>query len=196
VGGNQAGSRSSRAHLPSLHGVAESGPPGTRKGQALPEQLELEEMPLLPLAPMRSRLRGAIVAAGCVLVIAVALPAAAATGSWSPRAGVQPVHLWTRARLTHVQSPRAEIAPTRPASQRPAPPCAANNRPYLSRHFFSAQQPARRPPSSERTYSDRTLLARPRTSGLPDRRAHSAALAALAGIFHEAHAPPSDAHRA
>jgi hypothetical protein len=121
---------------------------------------------------------------GIAFVLASAHPSAAATGSWSPRSSA----LWTRAGVVRVH---AEIAPAAPVKPRPAPPFATGSRTSWAAQSLGAQRSDRRPPSSDRAHLSKAAAARLRTTALPDRRARAATLAALAGIFYEAHAPPS-----
>jgi hypothetical protein len=139
---------------------------------------------------MRSRLHGAVVATGCALLLVAVSPAVVRAGSWSPRSGDRPSTLGTHARLVHLRTSRTEIGHTAARPRRAAPPIATTGTNYLTRHSCNEQRPERRSPSSERALVDRRLLARLRTSALPDRRASTATLAALAGIFYDAHAPP------
>jgi hypothetical protein len=89
-----------------------------------------------------------------------------------------------------IERARAEIAPAAPARRHAAPPYAAVPSAPPADRYFSETRPDR--PSSSRDHVSlaRTAVARLRTTALPDRRARTAVLAALAGIFHEAHAPP------
>jgi hypothetical protein len=121
--------------------------------------------------------------------LAIASTGEAATGSWSPRSSPQAAHLWTRAGLIRTSKATSEIAS---AKQRrtATPPVATAARMSLASRLTVDQQQDRRAPSSARDVGAGSSTAHLRTSSAPDRRARSAHLAALAGIFHEAHAPP------
>ena len=118
-------------------------------------------------------------------------PCAAATGSWSPHSTAAAGFTWTRAGWIRIASARAEIAPAAPVRQRATPPSARARSPQSSNQCFSESRPDRHSPSRDRVQLARAALARLRTTAAPDRRARFAILSALAGIFHEAHAPPS-----
>lgn len=133
----------------------------------------------------------ALLSASVLLVVAFVSPCTAATGSWSPRSSQIAGHVWTRAGWIRVDHAHTEIAPTTPVRHHSVPPYATAKTSYGLNHFVSDQRPERHTPSRDRGQLASTVLARLRTSALPDRRARSAALAARAGIFHEAHAPPS-----
>jgi hypothetical protein len=119
---------------------------------------------------------------------ATASPSLAATGSWSPRSS-GPAPVWTRAGLVRI---RTEIAPARPVKHHPGSRKAIANHAFWSAgHLLSDQRPDRRSPTSDGAHLSRASIARLRPSALPDRRARTAVLSALAGIFYDAHAPPS-----
>ena len=122
----------------------------------------------------------------------VAAPCTGATAAWSPRsAGHDAGKLWTRAGLIRVSSGRTELAPAAPAKRHALPPSAAGQQTAAASHFVNDLRPARHSPSRDRAQLARTVLARLRTSAMPDRRARTATIAALAGIFYDAHAPPA-----
>ena len=132
-----------------------------------------------------------------VLLLALAglgaLPslAAAAASAWSPRSSSGATQVWTRAGLIRVANGKAEIATARVARpQRSKPPIAATEIPTFSTRVAGMQAPDRGPQSSVRAVASPVATARLRTSALPDSGALSANLALLAGVFHEAHAPP------
>ena len=137
-----------------------------------------------------SALRTGSLAAAVVLGLAIAGPAAAATGPWSWRSSA-PAMIWTRAGVVRVGR-TTEIARARDARPRRRPaPFAHATRPSGTCSIGLDQRPDRRSPSSSRAAVSRAASARLRTTATPDRRANSAILAALAGVFYDAHAPPS-----
>lgn len=119
-----------------------------------------------------------------------AQPCLAATAAWSPRSSAIPGHVWTRAGWIRTGK-HVEIAPTKSVHHRAAPPYATSRASTANNRYLSEAQPQRQTPSRDRVQIARSLLARLRTTAVPDRRARTAALAALAAIFYEAHAPPS-----
>ena len=133
----------------------------------------------------------ALSVSGLVVGLACAHTCEAASAAWSPRSGGVPGHVWTRAGWIAIARPHTELVPAQPPRRHAAPPLAATARASAVGHCFSGQQTDQKSPSRDRAQLSRTLLARLGTTAMPDRRARSAALAALAGIFHEAHAPPS-----
>jgi len=137
-----------------------------------------------------SALISAICFSGVMLGLA-ADPCTGATAAWSPRSSGRAGELWTRAGLIRINSGRTELAPAAPVKHHPAPPSATARQTASANHFFSDQRPQRQSPSRDRAQLARSVLARLRTSAMPDRRARTATIAALAGIFYEAHAPPS-----
>ena len=114
----------------------------------------------------------------------------AATASWSPRSSNVQGHVWTRAGWIRTGA-HAEIAPANTEHRRPAPPSASASAVSTTNRCLSEARSEHQTQSRDRVQVARTVLARFRTSAIADRRARSAALAALAGVFHEAHAPPS-----
>ena len=117
-----------------------------------------------------------------------ALPTLASASADSPRSST---HVWTRAGLVRVASARTEIRTARVARpQRTKPPVATAAVPTWATRVAGLQAPERGPQSSVRAVAAPTATARLRTSALPDGGARSANLAVLAGVFHEAHAPP------
>ncbi len=131
-----------------------------------------------------------VVLASLALGILGVGPCHAATGSWSPRSSEIPGHVWTRAGWIRTGT-HAEIAPTKREHRHAAPPYASLPASPSFNRYVSDARPERQTPSRDRIQVARTVLARLRTTAAPDRRARTAALAALAAIFHEAHAPPS-----
>jgi hypothetical protein len=128
----------------------------------------------------------------CTVLLACVLasPNLADAGSWSPRSAEGSTNLWSHARLIRAR-PRTEIKPVSRARHQAAPPNAtARSQPAPGHSFISELRPERSSPSRDRAMCARSAAARLRTSALPDRRARTAALAALAGVFYEAHAPP------
>ena len=119
-----------------------------------------------------------------------ASPSDAATGAWSPRSSAVPGYVWTRAGWIRTRA-HAEIVPAKPERRRATPPTATTYSSTATNRYFSEARPERPTPSRDRVQIARTVLARLRTNAVPDRRARTAALAALAAVFHEAHAPPS-----
>lgn len=117
-------------------------------------------------------------------------PAQAVTAGWSPRSSEIPGHVWTRAGWIRTGA-HAEIVPAKPVHHRAVPPSATAHTPTSSNRYLSEAQPQRQTSSRDRVQIARAVVARLRTTAIPDRRARTAALAALAGIFYEAHAPPS-----
>jgi hypothetical protein len=148
---------------------------------------------------MRSALAYGLLATTLALACAVR-PAAAATGSWSPRssahAGVvrsAPARgFWTRAGYVHEPGTTSEITPLQKHRKDPPPNVAAAG-PTLASRLTVGQQQERRSPSSARDERTHAAVAHLRTSSAPDRRARAAHLAMLAGVFYEAHAPPQPA---
>jgi hypothetical protein len=119
-------------------------------------------------------------------------PCTGATAAWSPRsAGYDGGRVWTRAGLIRISSGRTELTPAAPVKRHALPPTASNQQTTIASHFFSDLRPDRQSPSRDRVQLARTVLARLRTGAMPDRRARTATIAALAGIFYDAHAPPS-----
>ena len=117
--------------------------------------------------------------------------ASAAAGAWSPRSSAPAAQLWTRAGLVRVRHAAGEITTAKVARpRREKPPVASAAIPTWSTRVASFQGPDRGPQSSLRAAPAQAAAARLRTSALPDSSARSANLALLAGVFHEAHAPP------
>ena len=122
-----------------------------------------------------------------------ALPsvASAAASAWSPRSSAEPTQVWTRAGLVRVASARSEFPAARAARpRRTKAPIAASAIPTSSTRVAGLRVPERGPQSSLRAVAAPAATARLRTSALPDSGARAANLALLAGVFHEAHAPP------
>lgn len=132
----------------------------------------------------------AILAASLALGLAAASPSAAATGSWSPRCSGPPAQLWMHPGAVRILRVGAEIAPITPERHHRDAPLATGARIVWSASFFIDQQPPRRSHSSERVQVTRSAATPLETTSLSYPRARAADLAALAGIFHEAHAPP------
>jgi hypothetical protein len=132
----------------------------------------------------------ALISAIGVSGVILGLAAAPCTGATTVPA---PLHdggsVWTRAGLIRISSGRTELAPAAPAKHPALPPPAAGQQTAAANHCFSDLRPARQAPR-DRARLARTVLARLRTSAMPDRRARTATIAALAGIFYDAHAPP------
>ena len=149
---------------------------------------------------MRPTITRALLATACVLALAAPHAAEAATGASSRRAAAPAVRVltphagcWTRAGLIGSARPASEIASAKKHREDP-PPAATATHSTLAARVTVGQQQDRRSPSSARATRDDSATAHLRTSSAPDRRARSAHLAMLAGIFYEAHAPPKPAH--
>jgi hypothetical protein len=148
--------------------------------------------PCSPAGAMRipTLIRAAL--ACCVLLGTAGVnPCGAVTASWSPHSSGVPGHVWTRAGWIAIAHPRSELVPAKPRRRHSTPPYATNGRSAVANHCFGDQRTEHKSPSPDRAQASRTSLARLGTTAMPDRRARTAALAALAGIFHEAHAPPA-----
>ena len=137
---------------------------------------------MLPGVVMQTSITRGLLATGLVLGLAVASPSGAATGAWSPRSSPQPAELWTRAGLIRTSKTASEIVPAKTPHQAP-PASAASARMTLAGRINVEQRQDRRVPSSASGDLAGVSAAHLRTSSAPDRRARSAHLAMLAGIF-------------